>query len=146
MGILDEFKTFALKSNALDLAIGVVIGAAFGAIVTSLVEDVIMPPIGLLTGGIDFTNWFVTLSGEGDFPTLAAAQQAGAVTLNYGRFVTVLIRFLIIAFAIFIVVKQINRLRALGSKKAEEKAPEAPAEQVLLTEIRDLLKVQTTRT
>ena len=142
MGMISEFREFALKGNALDLAVGVVIGAAFGGIVNSLVNDLIMPPISLLTGGIDFSNWFITLSGEGPFNTLQQARDAGAITLNYGNFITVLIQFVIIAFAIFVVVKQINRLRALGEQKAEEKSPEAPAEERLLTEIRDILKGQ----
>ncbi|MDI6712569.1 MAG: large-conductance mechanosensitive channel protein MscL [Anaerosomatales bacterium] len=109
-----EFKEFAVKGNAIDLAVGVVIGAAFGAVVNSLVKDVLMPPIGALLGGADFTNLFVVLR-EGTQPapyaSLAAATDAGAVTLNYGLFVNAVVNFLIVAFALFVVVKAINRLR-----------------------------------
>jgi large conductance mechanosensitive channel len=113
-----EFREFALKGNAIDLAIGVVIGAAFGAIVKSLVDDIIMPPIGRIVGGVDFSNLFVTLS-QGSYPTLKAAKEAGAATLNYGIFLNQLINFLIIAGALFFVVKGINTL------KREKPAPEA---------------------
>jgi len=135
---LGEFKTFAMKGNVIDLAIGVVIGAAFGKIVTSLVNDIIMPPIGKVLGGVDFSNLFVTL-GDGTYDSLAAAQEAGAATLNYGLFINTVLNFLIVAFAIFILIKQINKL-----KKKEEDAPSTPPkptrEEELLTEIRDLLK------
>ena len=117
--MLAEFKKFAMRGNVMDMAVGIVIGAAFGRIVTSLVNDVLMPPIGLLLGNVDFTNYFVTLKG-GEFATLADAQKAGAVTLNYGVFVTTVISFLIVAFAVFLLVKQVNRWQA-------EPAP-APAE------------------
>lgn len=110
MSIAKEFKEFAVKGNVVDMAVGVVIGAAFGKIVTSLVNDVIMPPIGLALGNVDFSNLFVTLS-EGEYASLDAAQKAGAATLNYGLFVNTIINFLIVAFAIFLVVKQINRLK-----------------------------------
>ncbi len=107
-----EFKEFAVKGNAIDLAVGVVIGAAFGGIVTSLVKDVIMPPIGFLTGGLDFSNMFLVLKPSGTtFATLADATKAGAVTWNYGNFITVAINFLIVAFAIFMVVKGINKMK-----------------------------------
>ena len=133
--MLKEFREFAMRGSVIDLAVGVVIGAAFGRIVTSLVNDIIMPPIGLLLGGIDFSNMFITLSG-GDYATLAAAQEAGAATLNYGLFVNTIIQFVIVAFAIFIVVKQINRL-----KREQPAAPPAPPRQeVLLEEIRDAIK------
>jgi large conductance mechanosensitive channel len=115
--MLKEFKEFALKGSMLDLAIGIIIGAAFGSIVTSLVNDVIMPPIGLLLGKVDFSNLFLTLSGQ-HFNTLAEAKLGGAVTLNYGLFVNTVINFLIVAFSIFLVIKQFNRLR---------KAPEPAA-------------------
>jgi large conductance mechanosensitive channel len=105
-----EFREFAVKGNVVDLAVGVIIGAAFGKIVDSLVKDVLMPPIGLLTGGLDFTNQFVTLKGP-SLPTLEEAQQAGAVTLNYGLFINAVVSFLIVAFAIFVVVKRINAFR-----------------------------------
>ena len=117
--MLKEFKEFAMRGNVVDMAVGIVIGAAFGKIVSSFVSDVLMPPIGLLLGGVDFSNWFVDLSGQG-FATLAAAKEAGAATLNYGVFVNTVIDFVIVAFAIFIVVKQMNRL-----KKTEEEAPAA---------------------
>ena len=105
-----EFKEFAMKGNVLDMAIGIVIGAAFGKIVSSFVADVLMPPLGLLMGGVDFSNKFLTLKG-GTFATLDAAQKAGSVTMNWGLFLNTVIDFLIIAFAIFILVKQINRLK-----------------------------------
>ena len=106
-----EFKAFAMRGNVVDLAVGVIIGAAFGAVVGSLVNDVVMPPIGYLFGGVDFKDKFVSLSGQ-PFPTLAAAKAAGAATLNYGAFLNTVINFLIVAFAIFVVVRQVNRLRA----------------------------------
>jgi large conductance mechanosensitive channel len=118
--MLKEFKEFAMKGNVIDMAVGIIIGAAFGKIVSSLVADVLMPPLGLLLGGVDFTNKFFILKG-GAFDTLDAAKKAGAVTLNYGVFVNTMIDFLIIAFAIFIMVKQINRL------KRQPEAPPAPA-------------------
>ena len=107
--MLKEFKTFIMRGNVVDLAVGVVIGASFGTIVTSLVNDVIMPPIGLLLGRVDFSHLFVNLSGQA-FPSLAAAKAAGAPTLNYGLFINAVINFLIVAFAVFVVVKQVNRL------------------------------------
>jgi large conductance mechanosensitive channel len=105
-----EFREFAVKGNAVDLAIGVLIGAAFGAVVTSLVNDVIMPPIGKLLGGVDFSNLFVVL-GSGEYPSLKAAKEAGAATLNYGVFINTVINFLIIAFILFMIVRTMNRLR-----------------------------------
>jgi large conductance mechanosensitive channel len=116
-----EFREFALRGNVIDLAIGVIIGAAFGKIVTSLVNDVMMPPIGLLTGGMDFSQLFISLDGR-DYPSLVAAQAAGAPTINYGMFLNTLIQFLIIAFVLFLLVRQINRLQRLGQR------PEVPAE------------------
>jgi large conductance mechanosensitive channel len=115
--MLKEFKDFAMRGNVMDMAIGIIIGAAFGKIVASFVNDVLMPPLGLLMGSSDFTNKFFTLSGE-SFATLDAAKAAGAVTVNYGMFLNTVIDFVIIAFAIFIMVKQINRL-----KKQPEAAP-----------------------
>lgn len=137
-----EFKEFAIKGNVMDLAIGVIIGAAFGKIVDSFVNDLIMPIIGLVTGGIDFTNKFALLKSGTDnaasYATLEAAKAAGAVTLNYGQFITIFINFLIVAFALFMVVKAVNRMR-----REEAAAPEAPPaptkEEALLMEIRDLL-------
>lgn len=106
----NEFKEFVMRGNVIDLAVGVVIGAAFGKIVTSFVEDVLMPPIGLLLGGVDFSNLFLNLSGK-DYPSIAAAKAAGAATLNYGIFFNNILNFLIIAFAIFLMLKQINRMQ-----------------------------------
>src|SRR5438034_11623564 len=117
--MLNEFKTFIARGNVVDLAVGVIMGAAFGGIVTSLVNDVVMPPIGRLLGGVDFKDFFVSLSGQ-SFPTLAAAKAAGAPTLNYGLFLNTVINFLIVAFAVFLLVQQVNR----WTKKAE--APAAP--------------------
>jgi large conductance mechanosensitive channel len=119
MALLKEFKEFALKGNVLDLAIGVIIGAAFGKIVSSFVDDVLMPPLAMLTGGHDFTNAFVTLS-DGTFETLEAAKKAGAVTLNYGLFLNNVLNFLIVAFAVFLVVQRINASRR---KPAEVETP-----------------------
>lgn len=107
--MFNEFKQFIMRGNVVDLAVGVVIGAAFGKIVTSFVEDVLMPPIGLALGNVDFSNLFINLSGK-DFPSVAAAKAAGAATLNYGIFFNNILNFLIIAFAIFILIKQVNRL------------------------------------
>lgn len=141
MGMLQEFKEFAVKGNAVDMAVGVVIGAAFGKIVTSVVEDLIMPPIGMLMGGTDFTNLFVTLDGS-EFATLAAAKEAGAAVIGYGSFAQTMINFLIIAFAVFMMVKALNKATAAaaGAKEEEEEAPAEPSEDVLLLrEIRDSL-------
>lgn len=118
--MLKEFKAFAMKGNVIDLAVGVIIGGAFGKIVSSLVNDIIMPLVGLLLGNIDFSNLFITL-GEGNFKTLADAQAAGVATLNYGLFINNIIDFLIIAFSIFIVIKQLNKI----SMKKEVPAPAA---------------------
>lgn len=140
-----EFKEFAVKGNVVDMAVGIIIGAAFGTIVTSLVNGILMPPIGLLLGDVDFSNIFTVLQ-EGDpagpYASLAAAEAAGAVTMNWGAFLNTVISFLIVAFAVFVFVKWINGLK----KEAEAEAADAPAEpeltadQQLLTEIRDLLK------
>ena len=135
-----EFRDFAMRGNVIDLAVGIIIGAAFTTIVNSLVNDIIMPPLGLLIGGIDFSNFFVTLKG-GSHPTLEAAKAAGAVTMNYGLFINAIIRFMIVAFAIFILVKQINRL-ARQEPPALSAPPEPSREEVLLAEIRDLLKAR----
>lgn len=110
MSVVKEFKEFAVKGNAIDLAVGVIIGAAFGKVVSSIVDDILMPPLGVLVGKHDFSDYFVTLS-PGHYDTLAQAKAAGAATLNYGLFVNTVIAFLIVAFAVFMVVKQINRLR-----------------------------------
>jgi len=108
--MLEEFKKFAMRGNVVDMAVGIIIGAAFGKIVTSLVNDVIMPPLGKLMGGVDFSNLFVNLGSE-SYPSLAAAQEAGAATINYGVFINTLLDFLIVAFAIFMLVKAMNRLK-----------------------------------
>ena len=108
--MLKEFKEFAMRGNVVDLAVGVVIGAAFGKIVTSFVEDILMPPIGLALGNVDFSNLFINLSGK-DYPSVAAAKAAGAATLNYGIFLNTILNFLIIALAIFLLIKQINRMQ-----------------------------------
>ena len=143
--MLREFKEFAMRGNVLDMAVGIIIGAAFGTIVNSLVNDVIMPPVGLALGGVDFTNMFVTLregaKAAGPYASLAAAKEAGAVTLNYGVFVNSIVSFLIVAFAIFMIVKGANSL-----KQKQVEAPAAPpaptADQKLLAEIRDILKAK----
>jgi large conductance mechanosensitive channel len=110
MGMLKEFRDFAVKGNAVDMAVGIVIGGAFGAIVSSLVKDVIMPPLGMLAGQVDFTNRFITLAGNKTFDTLKLAQDAGVPTINYGLFLNNVLNFVIIAFCIFLVIKQMNRL------------------------------------
>jgi large conductance mechanosensitive channel len=107
--MLKEFKQFVMRGNVLDLAVGIIIGAAFGRIVTSLVDDILMPVIGRFTGDVDFSNKFVSLTGQ-DYPTLAAAKEAGAATLNYGIFINTIVQFLIVAFAVFLLVRQVNRL------------------------------------
>jgi len=133
-----EFREFAMRGNVVDLAVGIILGAAFTTIVNSLVNDLIMPPLGLAIGGIDFSNFFVTLKG-GSYPTLEAAKAAGAVTVNYGLFINAVIRFVIVAFAIFLLVKQINRMRWQEAKEAPTAPPMPAREEVLLAEIRDLL-------
>ncbi|MCX7628618.1 MAG: large conductance mechanosensitive channel protein MscL [Geminicoccaceae bacterium] len=144
--MLEELREFALRGNVLDMAVGIVIGAAFTAIVTSLVEDVIMPPIGVLVGGIDFSDYFVQLTKrEVIYPTVAAARQSGAAVLAWGPFLNAVIKFLIVAFAVFLLVKQGNRLRRLleGERaKGSAPPPARPSEVALLTEIRDLLKAR----
>ena len=137
-----EFKEFAMRGNVVDMAVGIIIGAAFGKIVDSLVKDVIMPPIGLVLGKVDFSNLFIVLK-QGTIPgphlTVDAAQKAGAVTFNYGLFINQVISFLIIAFAVFLLIRAINRLRRTEEEKAA--APPPPPEEIaLLREIRDALK------
>jgi large conductance mechanosensitive channel len=143
MSILQEFKEFALKGNVVDLAVGIIIGAAFTAIVSSLVDDVIMPPLGVLLGGIDFSDKYIQLTNwDQSYPSLAAARDAGTAVIAYGNFINAVIKFLIVAFALFIVIKQVNNIKRLTERKVAEepKAPEIPADVALLTEIRDLLK------
>ena len=133
--MLREFKEFAVKGNAFDLAVGVIIGASFGKVVSSLVDDIIMPLIGAIGGKVDFSNMFVTISGQ-HLATLTAAKAAGAITLNYGQFLNTLLNFFIVALSIFLMVKQINRL-----KKPTPTSPEVlTKEEQLLTEIRDSLR------
>lgn len=137
MSMLREFKEFAVKGNVLDMAVGVIIGGAFGKVVNSIVNDVIMPPIGLLLGRVDFSNLFINLSG-GDFSSLGEAKKAGAATLNYGAFLNTILEFLIVAGAVFFLVKQANRLRS-----TQPAAPLGPTPQEkLLGEIRDILKTK----
>jgi len=136
MKIFQEFKAFAMRGNMIDLAVGIVIGAAFTGIVNSLVSDLINPIIGAVIGGTDFSNYFVVMSGGGPYATIAAAQEAGAATLNYGLFINAVIRFLVVAIALFVLIKQINRLQ--GTPKPTE-APPTPEDVLLLREIRDSL-------
>ena len=136
---IQEFKAFAMKGNVMDMAVGVIIGGAFGKIVTSLVNDVLMPLVSLATGGIDFTNLFVNLSGGDKYETLAAAQEAGASVLAYGQFIQNIVDFLIVAFCIFLMLKGINKMNQ-KKEEAPAPAPEPSAEEKLLGEIRDLLK------
>ena len=136
--MLKEFGDFIKRGNVLDLAVAVILGAAFGAIVKSFVDDIIMPPIGLLLGDVDFSNLYINLSG-GAYESLAAAQEAGAATINYGLFLNTVINFLIVSFVIFLVIRQVNSIR----KEEKEVSAEPPApttEEKLLMEIRDLLK------
>ena len=135
MGFISEFKEFAMRGNVVDMAVGIVIGGAFGKIVSSFVSDVVMPPIGMLTGGADFSDMAMTLQ---EASVLEDGTEVAAVTLNYGAFANTVIDFVIIAFAIFVVIKMMNKMK----KKEEEKPAEPPkpsAEETLLTEIRDLL-------
>jgi len=138
--MFEEFKKFAMRGNVLDLAVGVIIGASFTGIITSLVNDVIMPPVGLVLGGVDFSNFFVVLKGDTAVDTLAAAKAAKDVTLNYGLFVNAVINFLIVAFILFLMIRQMNKL--VAPPPAPEAVP-APSEEILLLrEIRDSLKAR----
>lgn len=137
--MLQEFKTFISRGNVVELAVGIIIGAAFTGIVNSLVRDMLMPPIGWVMGGIDFSNYFLNLSG-GHYESLAAAEAAGAATINYGRFINALINFFIVAGALFLIVRQVNRLHFLHDSKP--KAP--PRQEILLEEIRDALRARQT--
>ncbi len=141
--MLQEFKDFIAKGNVMDMAVGIIIGAAFTAIVTSLVRDLINPFIGIFTGGIDFTNMFVVL-GDGEFASLVEAQEAGAAVFAYGSFINAVINFLIVAFVVFMLVKTVNRIRA-AAEKPDDVAPEVPtgpSEKDILIEIRDQLKAR----
>jgi large conductance mechanosensitive channel len=131
MGMIQEFKAFALRGNVVDMAVGIIIGAAFGKVTTSFVNDVVMPPIGLLLGNADFTEFAVTLK--------AATAEAPAVTLNYGAFITTVLDFTIMAFAVFLVIKGMNSLKRKEEEEPPPPPPEMTRDQVLLTEIRDAL-------
>ena len=141
MGFIKEFKEFAVKGNVMDMAVGVIIGGAFGKIVTSLVNDVLMPVIGKLTGGVSFVDLFVTL-GDGNYKTLAEAKEAVAAVFAYGQFIQNIIDFVIVAFCIFMMIKGMNKLtkKKEEPKPAEPEAPKGPTQEELLAEIRDLLK------
>jgi large conductance mechanosensitive channel len=133
--MFDEFKKFAMRGNVIDLAVGVIIGASFTGIVNSVVNDVIMPPVGLALGGVDFSNFFVVLKGNPAVDTLAAAKAAKDVTINYGLFVNAVINFLIVAFVLFLLIRQMNKLVS-----PDPAAPAVPEDVLLLREIRDSLK------
>jgi large conductance mechanosensitive channel len=135
--MFQEFKAFIARGNVIDLAVGIIMGVAFTTIVNSLVNDIIMPPIGVLLGGVDFSNYFINLSST-HYDSLAAAKAAGAATINYGVFINAIINFLIIAFAVFLLVKQVNRFM----RKPEAKPAAPPRSEVLLEEIRDELRSQ----
>ena len=141
MGFIKEFKEFAMKGNVMDMAVGVIIGGAFGKIVSSLVGDVLMPLIGKLTGGVSFVDLFVNL-GDGNYTTLAAAKEAGAAVFAYGQFIQNIIDFLIVALCIFLMIKGMNKLNRKKEEPApaEPEAPKGPTQEELLAEIRDLLK------
>jgi large conductance mechanosensitive channel len=139
MSMVKEFREFAVKGNAFDLAVGVVLGAAFGRIVTSLVDDILMPPFGFLFGGVDFANLFWTL-GPGEYATLEAAKEAGAATLNYGSFIQSIVSFLLVAFALFLFIRAMNRLRR--EKEEPGTPPSIPEDVALLREIRDALQAR----
>ena len=134
-----EFKEFIMRGNVVDLAVGVIIGAAFGTVVSSLVNDIIMPPIGLLLGGVDFTNLFITLGG-GSYETLVAAQEAGAATINYGLFINNIISFLIVALAVFMLVRAVNKMQK--EEEAEEEAPAGPTTEEQLVAVLEKLSAQ----
>ena len=141
MGLIKEFKEFAVKGNVMDMAVGVIIGGAFGKIVTSLVNDVIMPVVSLATGGIDFTNLFVNLSDDVKYKTIAEATEAGASVFAYGQFIQNIVDFLIVAFCIFLMLKGINKMNRKKEEPAPEpEAPKGSTQEELLAEIRDLLK------
>ncbi len=140
--MFDEFKKFAARGSVVDLAVGVIIGASFTGIVNSLVKDILNPLLGLAMGGADFSNYFIVLKGQAAYATLAEATKAGAVTLNYGVFINALINFLVVAFALFLVVRQLNRLKT-PPPPASPAAPPPGEDVLLLREIRDALKART---
>jgi large conductance mechanosensitive channel len=135
--VIEEFKKFVMRGNVMDMAVGIIIGAAFKDVVSAFTNGVMMPPIGMLTGGVDFSNLFVTLSG-GNFESLAAAQEAGAAVISYGSFINTVVDFLIVGFAVFLLVKGVNSLQ----QQEEEKPKAPPKQEVLLEEIRDLLRTR----
>ena len=140
--MLKEFKEFAMRGNVMDMAVGIIIGAAFGKIVTSLVADIVMPPIGLLMGNVDFSDLFVNLSMDASYASVAEAEAAGAPIIKYGIFINTVLDFVIVAFAVFLLIRSLNKL-----KRKQEAAPPPPppapsTEEVLLAEIRDLLRAQ----
>jgi large conductance mechanosensitive channel len=138
--MLKEFKEFAMRGNVMDMAVGIIIGAAFGKIVSSLVNDIIMPPVGLLMGNVDFSNLFINLDMGSTYPSLAAAQEAGAPIIKYGLFINTVLDFVIVAFAIFLLIRTLNRLRRKEDAAQPAPPPGPTAEEKLLGEIRDLLK------
>ncbi|PAU97478.1 large conductance mechanosensitive channel protein MscL [Paracoccus salipaludis] len=143
--MIKEFRDFIAKGNVMDMAVGIIIGAAFTAIVASMVDDLLQPVLGLATGGTDFSNWFLALNGE-DYPTLRAARDAGAPVFAYGSFVTAVINFLIIAFVVFLLVKGVNRIKdAALRKQVAESSAAGPSTEALLAEIRDLLAARPER-
>ena len=139
MGMMQEFREFAIKGNAIDLAVGVIIGAAFGKIVDSIVGDLIMPVMGRILGGLDFSSYYIPLAGQDADLSLAEAKKAGAV-LAYGNFITILVNFILLAFIIFMMVRQINRLKKADESAAPAAPAEPPEDVQLLREIRDSLK------
>jgi large conductance mechanosensitive channel len=141
--MLKEFKEFAMRGNVIDMAVGIIIGAAFGKIVTSLVNDVVMPPIGMLMGNVDFSNLFVNLGMTQPYTSVAEAEAAGAPIIKYGIFINTVLDFVIVAFAIFLVIRGINRFRRKQEAAPPPPAPPPPSPEIqLLTEIRDLLRAQ----
>jgi large conductance mechanosensitive channel len=141
MSLMKEFREFAVRGNVIDMAVGIIIGAAFGKIVSSLVDEVIMPPIGWMLGKVDFSDLYINLTGD-PYPSLAAAKQAGAPVIGYGVFINTVIHFTIVAFAVFLLIKWINRLKEMAGAAEIAPVPTPPREQVLLEEIRDVLKAQ----
>ncbi|RMH43091.1 MAG: large conductance mechanosensitive channel protein MscL [Alphaproteobacteria bacterium] len=141
--MLKEFRDFIARGNVMDMAVGIIIGAAFTSIVKSLVDDIINPIIGIFMGGVDFTDKFIVLSGDGDYASLEAAREAGAAVLAYGSFIMAVLNFLIIAFVVFMLVRTVNRVKEAAMKKEEEapaeEAPKGPTELEVLLEIRDAL-------
>jgi large conductance mechanosensitive channel len=133
-----EFRKFAMRGSVIDLAVGVVVGAAFTAIINSLVKDIITPPIGLILGGIDFSNFYILLKGKAGLATMKAAQDAGAITINYGAFLNTILNFIIIAFVLFLILRQINKL----TQPKQAPAAIVPEDVLLLREIRDSLKAR----